>query len=139
MSARVARKKTLFSVPESPDEPPALLVGRCSCGHRFFPPQRLGCEQCGAFGDSIAIAPLAARGVLKTFATAVRQTRPGGDAPLSVGGVLLDDGPFVEVVLDVDDAGALAPGLRVSGRLVTVGEDDAGHAVVDLFFAPETA
>jgi uncharacterized OB-fold protein len=139
VSRRIARKQTLFTVPSSRDAPPALLGGRCSCGHVFFPPQRMGCDVCGAAGDAIEIVELAASGVLKAFATAHRQKRPGGSSPLVVGAVLLDDGPLVEVVLDADDATGLAVGQRVRGRLVDVGEDDDGRTVVDCFFAPAGA
>jgi uncharacterized OB-fold protein len=105
----------------------------------FFPPQRMGCDVCGAAGDAIGIVEIAAGGVLKAFATAHRETRPGGTSPLVVGTVALDDGPVVEVVLDVDDESALSVGQRVRGRLIDVGADDAGRTVVDCFFAPVEA
>ena len=136
MSRRTAKKKTLFTVPLAPGEAPALRGGRCSCGHVFFPPQQMGCDVCGASGDAIAIVDLTAAGVLQTFATAHRQTRPDGGAPLIVGAVALDDGPVVEVVLDTEDESGLRVGQRVAGRLVEVGEDDDGRAVVDCFFTP---
>ena len=136
MSRRIARKKTLFTVPPSRDEAPALLGGRCSCGHVFFPPQRMGCDVCGAAGEAIEISELAASGVLQAFATVHRQTRPGGTSPLIVGVVALDDGPVVEVVLDAADESALSVGRRVRGRLVDVGEDGAGRTLVDCFFGP---
>ena len=136
MSRRIARKQTLFSVPADPDAAPALLGGRCTCGHVFFPPQQMGCDVCGAAGDSIEIVELAASGVLNAFATAHRQTRPGATSPLVVGSVLLDDGPAVEVILDVEDASGLVIGQRVRARLVDVGEDDDGRSLVDCYFAP---
>jgi uncharacterized OB-fold protein len=139
VSRRIARKKTLFTVPPSPDEAPALLGGRCSCGHVFFPPQRMGCDVCGAAGDAIEIVELAAGGVLKSFAMTHRRTRPGGGSPLVVGVVALDGGPVIEVVIDADDESVLSVGQRVSGRLVDVGEDGAGQTVVDCFFAPVEA
>jgi len=136
VSRRIARKKTLFTVPPSPEGVPALLGGRCSCGHVFFPPQQMGCDVCGAAGDAIEIVELAAGGVLKAFAMVHRRTRPGGGSPLVVGVVALDDGPVIEVVIDADDESALFVGQRVSGRLVDIGEDDAGRSVVDCFFTP---
>ena len=136
MSRRTAKKKTLFTVPSAPGEAPVLRGGRCSCGHVFFPPQQIGCDVCGASGDAIAIVDLTAAGVLQAFATAHRQTRPGGGVPLIIGAVALDDGPVVEVVLDAEDESELRVGQRVGGRLVEVGEDDDGRAVVDCFFAP---
>ena len=136
MSRRIAKKKTLFSVPIESGEAPALRGGRCTCGHVFFPPQQMGCDVCGASGDAIDIIDLTAAGILQTFATAHRQKRPGGNSSLVVGAVVLDDGPVVEVVLDVEDERGLRAGQRVGGRLVEVGEDDDGRPVVDCFFAP---
>jgi len=86
--------------------------------------------------ESGEIVELAASGVLNAFATAHRQTRPGATSPLVVGSVLLDDGPAVEVILDVEDASGLAIGQRVGARLVEVGEDDDGRSLVDCYFAP---
>jgi hypothetical protein len=139
MSRRIAKKKTLFTVPASPDEAPALRGGRCRCGHVFFPPQQLGCDVCGAAGDAIEIVDLAGAGTLRTYATAHRQQRPGSSAPLIFGTVLLDDGPAVEVVIDAEDEAVLAVGQTVRARLVEVGEDEDGHTLVDCFFAPEGA
>jgi hypothetical protein len=139
MSRRIAKKKTLFTVPTSPGETPALRGGRCSCGHVFFPPQQLGCDVCGAAGAAIEIVELAGGGILRTFATAHRQKRPGSTAPLIFGTVLLDDGPAVEVVIDAEDEAFLAAGQRVHARLVEVGEDEDGHTLVDCFFASEGA
>ncbi len=137
MNERVATKPTLFTVPPAPGSETRLLGARCSGGHLFFPPQQMGCDICGAHGSDIAIVELAALGVLKTFARAYRQQRPGSAAPLVIGTVLLDAGPAVEVILDVDDTDALRCGQRVAGHLVEVGEDEAGRQLVDCFFAPE--
>ena len=35
-----------------PDRP-ALIGGRCVCGHVFFPMQTYGCEKCGRYGDDL--------------------------------------------------------------------------------------
>ena len=136
MAERVARKKTLYTVPVESGARPALRCGRCVCGHVFFPPQRLGCEVCGAPGDRLEIVELAPEGVLQALAPAHRLKRPDGGTPLWVGTVRLDAGPVFEAALDVTDASGLAAGRRVEGRLVDVGRDDEGRVVVDLFFAP---
>jgi len=138
MARRVSRKKTLFTAPDAPDAQPAILCGRCECGHVFFPAQRLGCDRCGAHGDRIEIVEVAARGVLRAFATAHRAQRPEGAEPLVVGTVMLDAGPVFEAVLDAREE-ALAVGQRVDGRLVESGRDDAGQIVLDCRFAPEAA
>ncbi len=136
MSERVARKQTLFTVPPAPSNETHLLGSRCSDGHVFFPPQRLGCEICGAYGDDIESVELAAAGTLRNFALAHREQRPGSAAPLITGTVALDAGPSVEVILEVDDTTQLACGQRVAGHLVECGEDESGRQVVDCFFAP---
>ena len=138
MARRVARRKTLFTVPESPEAPPALLCGRCECGHVFFPAQRLGCDRCGAHGDRIEIVEVAARGVLRAFATAHRPKPEEGQRPQVVGTVMLDAGPAFEVILDAREE-ALAVGQRVRGLLVESGHDDEGQIVMDCLFAPEHA
>jgi uncharacterized OB-fold protein len=137
MTRRIATKKTLFTVPPTPDRPPALLGGRCCCGHVFFPPQRFGCDVCGAHGDRIQIVELAASGVLKAFAVAHRQRRADGTSPPVVGSVILDEGPAVEVMLDTEDDSGLFAGQRVHGRLVETGRDDEGRSLVDCRFTPE--
>jgi hypothetical protein len=65
-----------------------------------------------------------------------RQKRPGGDSPLIVGALLLDDGPLVEVVIDAVDTTGLAVGRRMLGRLVTLETNAEGQAIVDCQFAP---
>ena len=135
MSERVAKRPTLFTVPAAPSSETVLLGTRCPAGHVSFPPQRMGCEVCGALGDGIETAELAASGTLTSFAMAHRQQRPGSASPLVVGTIVLDAGPAVEVVLDVDDTRELSCGLRVVGHLVPVGEDESGRPIVDCFFS----
>ena len=137
MSDRIAAKPTLLNIPAAPDELPTLRGGRCSCGHTSFPAQSLGCNVCGAPAADVAAVPLAAAGTLHSFAMAHRQKRPGGDTPLVVGAILLDDGPLIEVIIDAVDAGGLAVGCRMLGRLVTVDTNDEGQAIVDCQFRPE--
>ena len=136
MTRGVSRRKTLFTVPESPEAPPAILCGRCECGHVCFPAQRLGCDRCGAHGDRIEIVEVAARGVLRAFASAHRAKRPEGAPPPVVGTVMLDAGPAFEVALDAREE-ALAVGQRVRGLLVESGRDDEGRILLDCRFAPD--
>jgi len=137
MSGRIAAKPTLLNVPVDSEEPPTLRGSRCTCGHTSFPPQALGCNVCGATGADVAAVSLAAAGTLQSFAMAHRQKRPGGDSPLIVGAVLLDDGPLVEVVIDAADTSGLAVGRHMLGRFVTLETNVEGQAVVDCLFAPE--
>lgn len=136
MSERIAKRQTLFAVPPAPSTETVLLGARCTCGHVFFPRQRIGCEVCGAHGNEIESIELAASGTLQAFALAPRQQRPGSTAPLIVGTVVLDAGPAVEVVLDVDDTAGLSCGQRIAAHLAPVGEDESGRQIVDCFFAP---
>ncbi len=134
MSKRVARSPSLFDVPAGDGIETVLLGTRCSNGHVTFPPQTLGCEVCGAYGDAIEKVELAAEGRLTTFAVAHRDKRAGSTSPLIFGTVVLDAGPAVEVVLDVDDAAELQRGQRVSGHLAAAGEDESGNTVMDCYF-----
>lgn len=134
MSERVAKSPTLFSVPAAPSTETVLLGTRCSGGHVAFPPERMGCEVCGVYGAEIETIELAASGTLTTFAMSHRQQRAGSTSPLVVGTVVLDAGPAVDVVLDVDDTAELSCGLRVVGHLVPVAEDESGRPILDCFF-----
>ena len=137
MSERVAKRQTLFTIPTASGSETKLLGTRCSNGHLSFPPQQSGCEVCGAYGDEIESVELDASGTLGSFVVARRQQRPGSSAaPLVIGTVVLDAGPAVEVVLDVDDARLLSRGQHVTGHLVEVAEDESGRPIVDCFFAP---
>ena len=137
MKERIARQKSLFTVPASSEAAPSLRGGRCSCGYVFFPPHSFGCESCGAGPEAITIAELATRGVLKSFALAHQQGRLMGTEPLFVGEVLLDDGPAISVVLRAKDEKELSIGQRVHGVLVPGEETSEGQVMVDCLFAPE--
>lgn len=126
----------MFTVPADPDAPPRLRGGRCRCGRLLFPPQRFGCDGCGASGDAIESVEFDAVGVLRAFATSHRQQRPGSDSKLVVGTVALDAGPVVESALAVDDASELRIGGRVRARLLAIGSEDDGRTLVDCFFEP---
>jgi len=137
MSQCIAKKKTVFTVPDSPTEKPSLLGGRCSCGYLFFPPHRFGCEACGAAPEAINIIEIETRGVLKSFAASHRQTRTDVPSPLIFGLVLLDIGLAVMTTIHVEDENKLAIGQRVHGLLVPCGQDDQGRTIVDCLFVPE--
>jgi len=137
MSQRIAKKKTLFTVPESRTERPSLLGGRCSCGYLFFPPHRFGCEVCGAGPEAINIIEMAATGLLKTFAASHQQIRSDGHSPLIFGLVFLDNGLTILGAIDTDDEKKLHIGQRVHGVLAPCGLDDQGQTIVDCLFVPE--
>ncbi len=137
MIQRIARQKTLFTVPDTEETPPALLTGRCACGYLFFPPHRFGCESCGAGPEAISIVETAAKGVLRAFALSHRETHPDGSTPYIIGQVVLDAGPAISVVLETKDKSSLSSGQRVIGKLVPIKENEKGQVIVDCLFAPE--
>jgi uncharacterized OB-fold protein len=137
MSQRIAKEKTLFTVPDSPDERPSLLGGLCSCGYLFFPPHRFGCESCGAAPSSIHSTEIDARGVLKSFAAFHRKTHSYSSSSLIFGLVLLNSGLTIITKIQAEDETKLAIGQKVQGLLVPCGQDDQGQTIVDCLFVPE--
>ncbi len=87
-----------------PDRP-ALIGGRCVCGHVFFPMQTYGCEKCGRYGEDLKRISLSGRGRLLAFARVHLHARPYPKVPFTVVVVALDDGPVIKALLDpaVDD------------------------------------
>lgn len=95
---------------------PAVCATRCrACGNAFFPPQRYGCESCGAPGDDLLDADIPAVGSVRSFA--VVHVDPTRTTPYTVGEIALDDGPLVLGVLELSGP---AIGQRV--RAVVDGE-----------------
>jgi uncharacterized OB-fold protein len=82
-----------------PDRP-ALIGGRCVCGHPFFPMQHFGCERCGRFAADLAEVRLAGRGELIAFAQVHLHARPYPKVPFTVLALKLDDGPVIRALLD---------------------------------------
>ncbi len=87
-----------------PDRP-ALIGGRCVCGHVFFPMQTYGCEKCGRYGEDLKKISLSGRGRVLAFARVHIHARPYPKVPFTVVVVALDDGPVIKALLDpaVDD------------------------------------
>ena len=68
MPKRKAVHAELYS-PDAADNP-VLNGGKCrACGYVFFPPQRYGCESCGALPEKLEAAELRGRGRLHSYAT----------------------------------------------------------------------
>jgi len=102
----------------------------------FFPPHRFGCEACGESPDALSIVKHPAAGTLKAFTVVHGQSRPDGKVPLVLGQVLLDSGPSIAAILDVEDQESLAAGQKVYGTIVPAGpEDSKGRTTVDLLFS----
>jgi uncharacterized protein len=113
-------------------EQPALIGGRCACGHVFFPMQTYGCEKCGRYGDELKHVRLSGRGRLLAFACVRLHARPYPKVPFTVVAVALDAGPVIRALLDppVDD------GLRNGAVMVAklVDEQREGHVRSGLRF-----
>lgn len=77
-----------------------LRVGVCKrCGHRFFPPQHLGCEQCGAHGAELDAASLEGRGAVAAAVTVHKHRGPGPATPFTLTEVALENGPVIRGLL----------------------------------------
>ncbi|KAB7594499.1 hypothetical protein ET532_013700 [Verminephrobacter sp. Larva24] len=62
---------------ESAPRPPSLRGMRCdACGYVFFPPQNLGCEQCGTTGS--ALLGVMQRRAIRSLAAALLPRRGVG-------------------------------------------------------------
>lgn len=136
MKERVASRPGLYTLPDAAHIPALCGTACTSCGTAFFPPQRYGCERCGAGPERIERRPLAGTGTLRSFATVHRALRPEPAAPFVIGTVRLDAGPELEAVLACGDESELAFGMPVRATLVPVGVDAEGREIVDCRFAP---
>jgi len=130
-----ALKPALYTQPADACAPPMLRGGRCNhCGYVFFPMQTYGCERCGAMGDALQPASLAARGVLVASARVLYHVRRNRVPPYVVVSVKLDTGPVVRSLLAEDTTATLPVGITMVGHMVQV-DQMAGAAVYDLRFS----
>ena len=134
MPDRKAVHSELYS-PDSTDNP-SLNGGKCrACGYVFFPPQRYGCESCGAPPEKLDAVQLAGRGRLHSYATVHLHQGKDIEAPFTIGLIVLDDGPAIRSMLINRTDEGLAIGDRMSSVLVAAGTDQEGNEMVDLRFA----
>lgn len=134
-----ALKPELYTVPEEGAGGIAQLRGgRCSCGHVFFPLQAYGCEVCGRTGAALQPALLDGRGTLVASARVLMHAAKDRQAPFVVASVKLASGPVVRTLLAEDTTVRLPVGTPLRACLVEVGKTEAGDAIVDLRFTPET-
>jgi uncharacterized protein len=108
-----------------PDRP-ALIGGRCVCGHVFFPMQTYGCEKCGRHGDHLRELRLSGCGRLLAFARVHIHARPYPKVPFTVVVVRLDEGPVIRALLDPAVGGDLRDGAGMVAKLVQ--EQSEGHS-----------
>ena len=115
---------------------PSLNGGRCrACGYVFFPPQRYGCESCGAPPEQLDAVQLAGSGRLHSYATVHLHQAKDIEAPFTVGLIVLDDGPAIRSTLAERTDAGLAIGDRMASVLVAAGIDPDGNELVELRFA----
>jgi uncharacterized OB-fold protein len=99
----------------------------------FHPPHAYGCERCGRDGTGTEPLDLEPSGVL--FALATVHTHPKLPTPFTLGRVILDGGPAIDVWLEGVWTEAML-GERVRGTLVPGGVADSGAPLLDLRFVP---
>ncbi|MDP1840304.1 MAG: OB-fold domain-containing protein [Reyranella sp.] len=109
----------------------ALLGGRCTCGHVFFPMQTHGCEVCGRYGADLQPMTLSGRGKLLSATIVHLHADKARATPFTIGKIALAEGPVVRTLL-LDRDREIAPGTPMAARLVPIGETG-----LDLRFAPE--
>ena len=138
MPNRKAIQPELYSVEAS--EHPSLNGGKCrACGYIFFPPQRYGCESCGAPPEKLDATQLSGRGRLYSYATVHLHQGKDIETPFTVGLILLDDGPAIRSILTNRTDAGLAVGDRMASVLVAAGIDSDGDDLVELRFAKAQA
>ncbi|MFT3852501.1 MAG: hypothetical protein QM733_07180 [Ilumatobacteraceae bacterium] len=100
------------------DGAPVLHGVRClACGATMFPPQRYGCEACGAFGDRLVDTTIPTEGRLHSYTTVY--LHPKLPTPFLVGEIATSAGPLVRTRLAVDSP---VLGMPVVGHVVDDGE-----------------
>jgi uncharacterized OB-fold protein len=122
----------------SPDSAgiPALTGGKCrACGYVFFPPQRYGCESCGAPPEKLEAAELRGCGRLHSYATVHLYQGKDIEAPFTVGLIVLDEGPAIRSLLTSRTDDGLTVGDRMNSVLIAAGSDPDGNEMVELRFA----
>jgi uncharacterized OB-fold protein len=115
---------------------PSLTGGKCrACGYVFFPPQRYGCESCGALPEKLEAAELRGCGRLHSYATVHLYQGKDIEAPFTVGLIVLDEGPAIRSLLTSRTDDGLTIGDRMNSVLVAAGTDPDGNQMVELRFA----
>src|SRR5882757_3746404 len=131
-------RKAIHSELYSPDDAdnPSLNGGKCrACGYVFFPPQRYGCESCGASPDQLDSVKLNGSGKLHSYATVHLHQGKEIEAPFTVGLIVLDDGPAIRSMLTNRTDAGLAVGDMMRSVLVAAGNDPEGNEMIELRFA----
>lgn len=112
---------------------PVLYGAECGhCGRVYFPPIGIGCEMCGAAGDSLNPTVLATSGTVYALAE-VHLHHGSPPAPLTIAEIVLDAGPLVRAMVH-PDAGGLQIGSRVVGSWYVTDVSESGTETVEPAF-----
>ncbi len=134
MPKRKAVHAELYS-PDAADNP-ALNGGKCrACGYVFFPPQRYGCESCGAPPEQLEAVELRGCGRLHSYATVHLHQGKDIETPFTVGLIVLDDGPAIRSLITNRTDEGLNVGDRMNSVLVAAGVDQDKNEMVEMRFA----
>ena len=115
-------------------DPPLIIGHQCAqCERRAFPPDRFGCEQCGADPDQLQRIDLPATGSVLALATVHRHHNPRPETPFTVATIVLDGGISLKGVL-AGGGPAVEVGSRVRAVTIPWETDDDGNEIVDLRF-----
>lgn len=112
---------------------PALLGGRCTCGHVFFPMHDYGCERCGRHGHAVSKQDLSGRGTLLAAAVVHIHGDKTRAVPFMIGKIALDDGPVVRTLIAGNRSGMI-PGQQMVTTIICVGKPEDGQPIQDLRF-----
>jgi uncharacterized OB-fold protein len=132
IAMRVSAQPRLYD-PE-PDSP-VLNGTRCArCQTVYCPPLGLGCEVCGATGDALKPAAIAAVGTVHSLAEV--HVHPGKpQVPFIIAEVQLDAGPLIRAML-TGDCGPIGIGDTVSALWTVTDTTDRGDDIVEPAFGP---
>lgn len=112
---------------------PVLNGTQCArCGRVYFPPIGVGCEICGAPGEDLLPAAVAATGSIYALAQ-VHLHHDAPETPFTIAEVALDAGPLIRAMVHPESP-PLSIGVRVTARWNAVGADDGGVPVVEPAF-----
>lgn len=135
---KVPIEQGLWAEPETPQERPQLIGGRCTiCGETYFPPKKKGwCLRCHK--KSLVEVKLSRTGKIASF-TIVEQAPAGGfykgPVPYAFGFVDLTDQVRLKSLYG-NDLAKLQVGLEVELVIETLYEDEQGNEVTTFKFQP---
>jgi len=129
-------KEGLFHSPESPDDKPYLIGGRCrACGYTSFPKKEV-CVKCRQ-NDTVEEIRLGPYATLENFAV-MRVGSPDFTTPYIIGYVRMKEGALIFTPIAGCEAqdDALEPGEEMELIIDKVREDGQGNNLIGWKFKP---